>query len=387
MANRPFTIPLAWLQLSWDKLRLAAALAGIIFAVVLMLMQLGFRDALFAAAVQVHQRLNGDLVLLSSQYEYLIATKPFSQRYLYQALAVDGVEVVAPIYVGLVNWKNEQTFRELQIFMIGYDPATDAVAIPEVREKLPELKKPDVILYDSGSKDVFGPVKAILRSGHPFFTEVGGRRVEIAGLFPLGISFGSDGNIITSDLNFLRLMPGRHQGLIDMGLIRLKPGVSAPDVQRKLRALLPPEVRVLTLGEFNRYEQNYWAKRTPVGFIFDLGALVGFVVGAVIVYQILYTDVTDHLGEYATLKAMGYTDGQLSGVVIKEALILSVLGFIPGLILSTGMSILTRKVTLLPSYMTFPRAATVFVLTVAMCVGSGIVAMRKLRSADPADIF
>src|SRR5438128_1651138 len=107
MANRPFTIPLAWLQLSWDKLRLAAALAGIIFAVVLMLMQLGFRDALFAAAVQVHQRLNGDLVLLSSQYEYLIATKAFSQRYLYQTLAIDGVEGVAPIYIGLVNWKNE----------------------------------------------------------------------------------------------------------------------------------------------------------------------------------------------------------------------------------------------------------------------------------------
>jgi putative ABC transport system permease protein len=158
-------------------------------------------------------------------------------------------------------------------------------------------------------------------------------------------------------------------------------------VRNRIAETLPVGVQVFTRDQYMKYEQTYWAKRTPIGFIFNMGTFVGFIVGAVIVYQILYTDVTDHMGEYATLKAMGYNDRYLFGVVIQEALMLAVIGFVPGWLISTGMGILTRKVTLLPSYMTWERALTVLVLTIGMCVVSGILAMRKLRAADPADIF
>ncbi|MDB6038991.1 MAG: DevC-like transporter permease protein [Verrucomicrobiales bacterium] len=387
MAGPKLNIPLSWCQLTWDKLRLLAAVSGIVFAVMLMMMQLGFRDSLFIAAVQFHRALAADLVLVSTQYEYMIATKVFSQRHLYQTLAVNGVSSVSSLYVGLVNWKNWQTKREVPIFLIGFDPAYPAMSLPGLKESLPQTKLPDTVLFDVGSKPDYGPVTEIYRDKGTFSTELNGKKVEIRGFFQLGLSFGADGNLITSDMNFFRLLPNRDSRLIDIGLIRLAPGADPNTVAVNIRAGLPPNLRVMTLKEYIDYETNYWAKRTPVGFIFNLGVLVGFIVGSVIVYQILYTDVADHLSEYATLKAMGYSDGYLYKVVIKEALLLAILGFIPGFILSTGLGILTRKMTLLPAYMTWERALTVLVLTITMCVGSAILSLRKLRSADPADIF
>jgi putative ABC transport system permease protein len=387
MPERNLKIRLAWLQLKWDKLRLAAAVSGIVFAVTLMLMQMGFRDALFVAAIQFHQRLQADLVIMSSQYEFMATTRNFSENYLYRLLSVDGVQDVAPVYMGVVKWRNPVNLREMPIFVIGMDPSAAYIDLPGVQTNLSLLKMPDVVLFDVGSKPDFGPVPKMVRENQHVTTEVSGRRVDVQGLFFLGLSYGADGNLFTSDLNFLRLMPYRHQGLIDLGLIRLKPGADAARVMADIQSKLSPDLKVMDRGQYTRYERDYWDKRTPVGFIFNLGALVGFIVGAVIVYQILYTDVTDHLGEYATLKAMGYSDRQLYVVVMQEALILSIMGFVPGWLIATGMAILTRKLTMLPSYMTWERATTVLVLTIGMCVGSAAIAMRKLRSADPADIF
>jgi putative ABC transport system permease protein len=170
-------------------------------------------------------------------------------------------------------------------------------------------------------------------------------------------------------------------------LIQLKPGADVQRVKAELDRVLPDDVKVLTTEEWALIEQTYWANGTGIGFIFTLGVLMGFIVGIIIVYQILYSDVTDHLAEYATLKAMGYTDNYLLMMLGQEALILACFGFLPSLILATGLYQLTYAATLLPIAMKVERAVTVFVLTIIMCGVSGTVAMRKLRSADPADIF
>jgi len=387
MPAKRYRIHLAWLQLSFDKFRLCAALSGIVFAVALMLIQLGFSDALFRVATQIHILLKGDLVMLSTQYEYINVTSSFSRRYLYQSLEFPEVESVAPLYMGMGNWKSPKNHRDLPIFVIGFDPGQEIIDLPDVNAARDKLKMPDVVLFDEGSKPDYGNYKALLRSGGTASTEVSGHRVKVVGDFLIGISFASDGTLITSDQNYLKIMPGTQAGLINLGLIRLRPGSDADEVRRKIQPILPPGVQVLTRDQYIVYERNYWAKRTPIGFVFNMGTFVGFIVGAVIVYQILYTDVTDHLGEYATLKAMGYTDKYLSGVVIQEGLILAVVGFIPGWLFSIAMGMLTRKVTLLPAYMTWQRSVIVLTLTILMCTASGMLAMQKLRSADPAENF
>lgn len=185
---------------------------------------------------------------------------------------------------------------------------------------------------------------------------------------------------------FLQVFP-RQASEVDIGLISLKPGADVEQVRSQLAAGLPNDVKVLALEDFAQIEKNYWANGTGIGFIFGLSVGVGFIVGIVIVYQILYSDVSDHLPEYATLKAIGYSDRYLLGVLTQEALLLAILGYIPGFILSFGLYQVAYAATLLPIAMTLERAGLVLVLTIIMCSVSGAIAMRKLRSADPADVF
>jgi len=380
-------IPLARLQLTREKRRLFAALAGIAFAVMLMLMQMGFRDALFSSSTLFHERMRCDLVLLSPQYEYLIVSKPFTLRRLYQALAFEGVESVAPLYVSMANWKNPETHKEHTILALGIDPQASAFDLPGVTENLQKIQLPDRVLFDVKSRHEFGPIVEQFRQGHAVVTEVSGRRIEVAGLYELGSSFGANGNMITSDLNFLRLFPNRQKELIDIGIIRVRSGVDPEKVRARMAAAMLPDVKVLTREMFINLEHRFWEENSPVGFIFAMGTLMGLIVGTVIVYQILYTDVSDHLQEYATLKAMGYPDIYLFSVVLEEALILSILGFVPGLAFAHVLYGITRNATSLPINMTLGRILTVLILTVVMCVSSGALAMRRLKAADPADIF
>jgi putative ABC transport system permease protein len=382
-----FNIPLAWLQLSREKIRLLIALAGIAFAVILMFMQLGFQAALYDSATRFHQNLQGDLVMISARSKSLGYMRTFSWRRLYQALSFDGVESISPVYVGFGDWRNPYSGNFRAIYVYGFEPGTSVFKFPEVSQNLDKLQLNENILFDRASRSEYGPIATEFEQGEPIVTELGGKRVNVIGLFTLGPSFGADGNVIMSDLNFLRLFTTRKQGEIDIGMIQLKPHTDVQNVLKKIRASLPKDVRILTHQGFVNFEKNYWKTSTSIGFIFTLGVAMGFIVGTVIVYQILYTDVSDHLSEYATLKAMGYKNRYLELVVLQEAIILSVLGYIPGFALSLGLYDLTKNATFLPIAMAPNRALLVIILTLLMCSISGFIAVRRLHKADPADIF
>jgi putative ABC transport system permease protein len=381
-------IPLAWLQLSHEKIRLLVAIAGISFADILMFMQLGFRDALFDSAVKFHTNVSGDVFLISPQSTALIAMKSFPRRRLYQSLAFKDVESVTPIYLGFGIWKNPENKSTRQIMVIGFNPAdTQLFKLPGVAENLDKMQLPDTYLFDEKSRAQFGDISTIFNSGKRVQTEVDGRKIDVGGLFTLGASFGADGNLMTSDTNFARMFKQRERGLIDVGVVKLKPGANVAAAIASMEASFPKDVKVLSNAEFIKFERTYWETGTSIGFIFTLGTVMGFIVGIVIVYQILYTDVADHLSEYATLKAMGYTDFYLLTVVFQEAIILSIVGFFPGMLAAVGLYTMTRNATSLPLLMTVARATTVLILTMIMCTISGAIAVRKLRSADPADMF
>jgi len=368
------------------------AIAGISFADVLMFLQLGIRNALFDSAVQLHDSLQGEIVLISGRYQSLISLSQFSERTLYKAQGFTGVQSVSPVYLNFSQWKNPQNKEVWSIFAIGINPDEQVVLLPGVQENLEKLRTPDVVLFDQGSRKEFGPIAAQFKQGNFITTEVNNRQINVGGLFQLGTSFGVNGNIITSDINFLRLFSNRQfgtrqKGLIDIGLIKLKPGADEKQVLSNLRAELPNDVKVLSKQEFMAKEKNFWNTSTPVGYTFDLGTVIGFIVGAVIVYQILYSDVSDHLSQYATLKAMGFNDRYLLIIVFQEALILATVGFTPGILLSLALYQITHQATLLPIVMPLGRAVFVFTLTVLMCFVSGAIAARKLQTADPADIF
>ena len=381
-------IPLAWKQLTKKRGRMLVAIAGIAFADVLMFLQMGFRSALFEGAVQLHNVLDGEIFLVSDRYKALIALDRFTERRLYQALGYTGVQSVSPVYLSPVQWKNPENKEIWNLYAIGVNPEDHVLNLPAVQANLEMLKQPDTVMFDAGARREFGRIPDLFQQQGRFATEVENRRVEVTGLFKLGTSFGINGHLVTSDLNFLRMFRERRQkGLIDVGVIKLESGANAAQVLQNLRQGLPNDVRVMSKQEFMDGEKNFWNTSTPVGYVFDLGAVIGFIVGAVIVYQILYSDVSDHLPEYATLKAIGFKDCYLLSVVFQEALILAIIGFIPGFAISLGFYQVTRQATLLPMVMTLSRSLFVLGLTAMMCSISAAISVRKLQAADPADIF
>jgi len=385
--NQKKPLFLAWLQLRQEQARLWVAIAGISFAGVLMFLQMGFRGALFSSAVEFHQSLNGDLVMLSSRYRSLISLDRFTERRLYQVAGVKGVAAVSPVYLNFLQWRNPENKAIWDIYAIGVNPEDHVLQLAGVEENYQKLREPDTVLFNSGSRSEFGPIAQQLQQGAAIATEVAERAIQVKGLFQLSPTFGINAYLVTSDLNFLRMARFRQAGLIDIGVIKLQPGADIQATLREIKSRLPDDVKVLTKAEFMDAEVAFWNTSTPVGYTFDLGVVIAFIVGAVIVYQILYSDVTDHLPEYATLKAMGFTDRYLLQVVYQESLILATLGFIPGALIALGFYQVTHIATLLPMAMDLGRMFFVFILTLLMCIFSATFAIRKLQTLDPADIY
>ena len=380
-------IPLAWLLLSRQPARLAVALAGIAFAGILMFMQLGFRDGLFDASVTVHKLFDADLVLISPRTMSSIGMASFPRRRLVQVMADPAVRGITPVNWNLLLWRNPQTRSTRSILVLGFEPADPLFTDPSIAVKAKGLSQKGRVLFDQLSRPEFGPIASWFNQGKVVETEVAGKRVRVSDLVSLGASFGADGNMLTSRETFLKLMPSTPPGSIELGLIRLVPGTDIQAASRRIKALVPDDVKILTKQGFEEFEKNYWRSSTAIGFIFTLGSAMGFVVGCVIVYQILYSDVSDHLPEYATLMAMGYRLVGLLGVVAREALILAALGYLPAYISAQLLYGLVRSGTNLPVGMEPQRALLVFSLILVMCLGSAAVAMRRLGDADPAEIF
>ena len=380
-------IPLASLMLVRQPVRLAVALAGISFAGILMFMQLGFRDGLFDASVTVHRLFDADIVLISPRSTSSVSMAGFPRRRLVQAMALPEVEGITPVHWNLLLWRNPKTRGTRSILALGFEPGDPLFIDPALTPKAQALTQKGRVLFDEKSRPEFGPVAEWFRSGRTVESEISGKRVRVAGLIELGSSFGADGNLLTSSETFLDLLPNTPPGSIEVGLVRLRKGTDADAVVDRLNALLPEDVTVLTKQGFIDFEQNYWRTSTSIGFIFTLGAAMGFVVGCVIVYQVLYSDVSDHLPEYATLMAMGYKLRTLLGVVVREGLLLALFGYLPAYAAGQGLYLLVRSATALPVAMDFSRAATVFTMILVMCMASAGLAMRRLVDADPAEIF
>jgi putative ABC transport system permease protein len=385
--NRFRRTPLAWRQVIHRPMRLLAALAGVSFANVLVFFQMGLSGGLYDSQKRPLERINGQLVMVSQRYLYLGEQLNLPRARLTQALGVEGVRAVTPLYIGQTEWINRETRQQKQALIFGVTPENPALRIPELEANPLLLLRSDAVLFDSRSKKVAGPVAQLVGRGETYETELRGTRAVVTGLFQLGVTFAADINLITSATNFKNYFPDQSADDIQMGVIQLQPGADARRVQATLNSFLGPTVKVLTIPELEQAEVNYWQHNTSFGVIFGLGVLVGLVVGAIIVYQILYSDVSDHLAEYATLKAIGYDNTFVVAIILEESLILALLAFGPSLLLSLALYAFLVRSTSLLVVMTLQRAVLVFIFTLVMCAISGWLATAKLRRLDPAEIF
>jgi putative ABC transport system permease protein len=381
-------VPLAFRNILIDKRRFIRSSSGIAFAVLLMLLQLGFRGAFLDSALAVIRSIDGDIILTSATKFRFGRKDPFSRRILYEARAVEGVASARPVYAEWSTsiWKNPQTRKTYTAQVLAFDPDQPVFSFPEVADHLEELRQPDTALYDSRARRFLGT------AAPGTVTELAFRNVRVVGTFALGPDFTTDGTIIMSDRNFLKFFAGRQLGDfeladIEFGVIKVNPAYTVDEVHAALKKALPASVAVLTKDELIGVEVAFQNSVSPVGPIFMLGTAIGFIVGMMISYQILYTDLSDQLPQYATLKAMGYENGYLMRVVLQQAGLCGIMGFLP----AWGIGMLLYRaigaIALLPLRMTPGIVITAFTLTVGMCLLSGALAMRRVLAADPAEVF
>ncbi|WP_306258261.1 ABC transporter permease DevC [Pararhizobium sp. IMCC21322] len=380
-------MPIGWLQLLHNKTRLAAAVAGIAFANILVFVQLGVMFALNTTILLPYTLFDADIIISSADANTLTDGSNVPRQRGFESMSVPGVASALPLFIGNVDWtRDDGNVTNLQV--LALDPSQGAYVIPEIRNKIANLLLIDTALIDRLTRGADTDRLSLISPDNPLIFETRGRTLKVPGTISIGGGFSSDGYMVTSDQTFLRLFSSRIAGAPNHILLKTKPGFNVDAVIDELRLLLPDnKVKVRTLADAAKADQIYQTTERPTGLIFGFGVVMGVIVGLVIVYQLLSTDVADHLKEYATFKAMGYGQSFFMGIIFEEALILAIFGFVPGLIISSILYQLLNSATGLPVMMDMARPIAVFLGTIASCSISGAIATRRLASADPADLF
>jgi putative ABC transport system permease protein len=277
-------------------------------------------------------------------------------------------------------WWNPQDRTRNRVLLIGVNLVDPMFSIPAIREHHQALQLPATVLYDRFSRRDLGRIETGTRS------QIGATAVQVVGLFELGPNFTYEGHLITSLDNF-RAITGQPDTVVDLGLIRVTPGANVDEVRREIHRRLPRDILLLTPEEIRAREVSVTTRRSPAGIVFGIGLIVGFVIGTIICYQILFNEVNDHLPQFATMKAMGHPPRFISGIVLNEALLLSVAGYVPGLLASFGLYELIQDTTQIRMILTPPRALLVFLLASGMCLLAGRLAVKRVHATDPVDLF
>lgn len=381
--------PLAWHNLLHNKVRSGVAIAGVTFAIVLMFMQLGFLEAVKISATLIYDVLDFDICLRSSDYNRFTDARTFPLQRLNQAESTPGVASAAPLMVGVFSWRNPNNFEQRAVLAIGVP--TDQPVYRDQTQALIEqrLTKPGSLLVDTRSRREFGP-KNGLRFGPADLgvdVEINSRRLTIAGDFTRGAGLSAGGAILLSRREFLHCAPFLQPDDVNLGLLRVESGQSVASLVRQLEDALPDDVEAVSRQEALDWEVHHWVWETNFGLIFQSGVLVAVIVGTAIVYQVLASDVSRLMPEYATLKAMGYGNWYLASVMVQQALLLAIVSYILGVVLAQILYIVTAAGAQIPVRMTAENMLWVFILSLLMCVFSGLAAVRKAFRADPAELF
>jgi putative ABC transport system permease protein len=370
--------PLAQRNLFHDKVRLTVTLTGIVFSVVLIVVQLGLFIGFTTATSNLIDHSGADLWITSKNVPYVEQGVAFSERKLNQVRAVEGVADAQKIIARWTQWKRHDGGQDsVQIVGINVD---DRLERPwnVVEGRVEDLKSPDAVILDELYKQKLG----VTRVGEVF--EVGGHRARVVG-FTQGIrSFTTSPYVFTTFKN-AQNYTGLREDQTMFILVKLAPGADLQRVRRELLEHLT-DVEVFTTAQFSRMTTFYWMFTTGAGVAVLIAAALGLVVGFVVVAQTIYATTVDHIREFGTLKAMGAPNSYVYKVIMKQAAISAVIGYVLGMIVSAFVVSASQKggaAILMPTSM----AVGMFFLTLTMCVGAALVSINKVTRIDPAMVF
>lgn len=366
-------------MLIYSKARLVISMLGVAFSVVVMFMEMGFFNGINDSQANLPPLLNADLCIIDHGRYSMNEPNQFNRLRLQQALAVDGVIEAIPLYEGMKNLMNPRDKRLRAIYVLAFPLESNALLVPGIEKYLDTLKFPRSILFDRLSRNIYGH----LPEGSE--VELGGEKHQVVGLVEIGPSIKLDGYVIMSDASWV--LDGGNRDKVNVGLLRVGPGADVGNIKQKLKSALPDDVHLFTPEELRAREVNFTIQATPTGAVFGMGVIIGFVIGVIICYQILFNEIMDHLPQYATMKAIGFKKLFLLKLVMEQAFLLSLFGFIPGAASGFALYFTIQHLTGIQMFMTPARLGLIFTLTVFMCCCAGLLAVKKVFRADPAELF
>ncbi|NJR67671.1 MAG: FtsX-like permease family protein [Synechococcales cyanobacterium CRU_2_2] len=364
---------------------------AIAFVVFLMFSQLSFRYAVSSTSAAFIRELDADLIMVHRNRRVSHLEITFDQSRLYQARGMAAVKNAYPLYITLGSWRALNAREERPIRIFAFNPEYPVFLTPEIKRAQLSLKTSYTTLADSRSKAVYGSLNSGIQA------ELSGHSVLITDTFTLGSNFVAEGNLIMGDQTFFNLFVSQPSGIagniraspqqVDLGLIKLKSNADIEQVVQALNQELPTDVIVKTKQRLLEEEAKFWIRSTAIGFIFEMGTGLAFVVGIVMVYNIIYTNIDENVPQYGTLRAIGYPRLYLIQVVLLQSMTVAIAGFIPGFWLSVLLCRLISNATGLVLSTSSNTVHLVFLLTMSMCLISGFLASQKLRRLDPADVY
>jgi len=379
-------LPIGWLQLSHSRPRFIAALAGVAFANVLVFVQLGIMNSMATATLKPYDFFRADIMISAPDANSMSEGGNVARQWMLQAMAHPDVTAGMGLFTANVSWQRETNALALTTF--GIDTMQTGFLNPDIAAKAAPLQIEMSGLLDRLARGLPRDMAAGIRPQSPFSFETNDKTLTLYDTFAGGGGFGGDGFMFVADQTFLSLFRDRRSSAPDHILLQIRPGANPDRVSADLRGLVSDKtLRIRSFADAAQEDLSYQQTKRPTGIIFGFGVLIGVLVGLVIVYQVLSTDVADHMREYATFKAMGYAQSFFFSVVLEEALVLGVFGFVPGAIAGTGLLTLMGKLTTLPLAVTPGMIVIVFLGTLVFSTISGAIATRKLVGADPADLF
>ena len=371
-------IPLARKMMTHRKGRLVMSMMGIAFSVVIIFMEIGFFNGINDSQANLPPLLRADLVMMERGRYSMLESHTFRRIRIQQALAFDEVVEAIPFYEGTGIIVNNRDRRARAIYILAFPPdQTSPLIVPGLEQYTEQLRIKGNVVFDRLSRDIYGDIAP----GSQIM--LNGRSHNVVGSVRIGPNLKIDGYVIMGDIT----MDERTVDKINMGLLRVKPGTDLKALKAKLLAKLPNDIQVMSPEEARSREVAFTIEKTPTGAVFGAGVIIGFLIGVIICYQILFNEIMDQMPQYATMKAMGFSKHFLISLVMKQALFLAISGFMPGLMGGYALYALMQRYTQILMIMTPARSLLIFLLTVFMCAVAGLLAVKKVLNADPAELF
>lgn len=371
---------LAWRLLADRPARLALSVLGLAFAVAVMFSQLAFRNGIADSAALLPRALDCDLVVSHARKVHLRIGDPFPLAALHRLRGLPGVAAASPLYTAGLPWSHPELGYLNQVLLLGVDLRAPLLRLEGLDRHRDDLRAEGAVLFDRVARPQLG------RPAPGTASRLAGAPVRVVGATALGSNFTYDGHLVAGADTFFRLagQPPEH---VDLGLLRLAPGADLESVRARVLALPGADLIALTPAELAAREVAQMTYGTPVGLVFNLGLVVGCLIGTAVCYQILFNEIGDLTPQLAMLKAFGHAPVRVVTLVLHQALLLSLLGFGVGLVAALGLHRLLHALTGLPMTLDAGRLGLIFACSVGMCLAAGALAALRTRAADPADLF